>query len=250
MIAARLGYNSNIVADNRTFNISQFGLAPGVSYYHKTGFYTDYTTYWSQEYKPTFYLSVASAGYMRTFNKWYSLIAEYSRYFYNQPTDSTVSVPYTNNLGLSNYFEFKRLVLRLDYYFYFGQKKAHRIMPGIGVNLVKRKWAGFDRVSFYPSINILFGTEEITTYEFYPDLFLRYIYNRTHTPKLPLQYENIMNEFGVMNYSISTPISITKKDWTFLISYTYNIPKPLPGEDLSLQSGGYISFSITRYFSF
>ena len=46
-MAVRLGYNSNISADNRTFNISQFGLAPGVSYYHKTGIYADYTAYWT-----------------------------------------------------------------------------------------------------------------------------------------------------------------------------------------------------------
>ena len=150
-MAVRLGYNSNIVADNRTFNISQFGLAPGVSYYHKTGLYADVTTYWSQEYKPNLYLTVASAGYLHTVNKWYSLLAEYSHYFYYQPSDSTLSVPYTNNIGLSNYFEFKSVVLRLDYYFYFGQKTAHRIMPSLGVNLVKRRWAGFDRISFYVS---------------------------------------------------------------------------------------------------
>ena len=248
MFAARIGYNSNIVADNRTFNISQFGLAPGVSYYSKMGLYADYTAYLSREYNPTFYLSVASGGYMHSFAKWYSVIAEYSHYFYNQPKDSTVSVPYTNNIGLTNYFEFKRLVLRLDYYFYFGQKAAHRIMPSLGLNLVKRKWAGFDRISFYPTINVLFGSDEITTYAFYPNLLARYNFNRTHTPKLPLQYEIITNKFGVMNYSISTPITFTKKNWSFLLGYTYNIPISLPGEDLSLQSGGYVSFSTTRYF--
>ncbi len=249
-MAVRLGYNSNIIADNRTLNINQFGLAPGVSYYHKTGLYADLTAYWSQEYDPHLYLSVASAGYLHTFKKWYSILGEYSHYFYNQPKDSTVSVPYTNNIGLTNYFEFKHKVFRLDYYFYFGEKIAHRIMPSLGINLVKRKWKGLDRVSFYPTINVLFGSEEITKEEIYSNVLLRILYNRTHSPKLPLTYETSHTEFGVMNYSISTPITITKKNWTFLLSYTYNIPKSLPGEDLSLQSGGYLSFSITRYFGF
>ena len=249
-MAVRLGYNSNIIADNRTFNISQFGLAPGVSYYHKTGLYADLTTYWSQEYDPHLYLSVASTGYLHTFTKWYSILGEYSHYFYNQPKDSTVSVPYTNNLGLTNYFEFKHKVFRLDYYFYFGEKIAHRIMPSLGINLVKRKWGGLDRVSFYPTFNVLFGSEEIIKEEIYSNVLARILYNRTHNPNVPLTYQTKHTEFGVMNYSISTPISITKKGWTFLLSYTYNIPKALPGEDLSLQSGGYISFSITRYFSF
>lgn len=250
MIGVRLGYNSNIIADNRTFNVSQFGLAPGVSYYHKSGLYSDFSAYYSREYDPNFYLSIGSAGYLKTVTKWYSLLTEYSHYFYNQPKDSTVSVPYTDHVGLSNYFQVKRAILRLDYYFYFGDKTAHRIMPSLGVNLMKRKWGGMDRISFYPTFNVLFGTEEIITYELYPDFLARYLYNRTNTPKKPLVYQRKHTEFGVMNYSISTPISITKKDWTFLISYTYNIPKALPGENLSLQSSGYLSFSITRYFSF
>ena len=250
MLGLRLGYNSNIIADNRTFNINQFGLAPGITYYHKSGLYADLSTYWSQEYKPNFYLSVASGGYLHTFNKWYSIFAEYSHYFYNQSKDSTVSVPYTNNVGITNYFQYKRAVLRLDYYFYFGDKIAHRIMPSLGVNLVKRKWKGLDRISFYPTFNVLFGTEEITNYQLYPNLALRYLYNRTHAVKVPLVQELKHNAFGVMNYSISTPISFTKKDWTYLISYTYNIPQSLPGEDLGLQNSGYVSFSITHYFKF
>ena len=248
-LAVRLGYNSNIVADNRTFNIQQFGIAPGVSYYHRSGLYADITSYWSQEYKPNFYLSVASGGYIKNVTSWYSLLAEYSHYFYNQPKDSTVYVPYTNNVGISNYFEFKKAVFRLDYYFYFGDKVAHRIMPSLGLNLVKRKWAGFNRISFYPNVNVLFGSEETVSYQFYPNLLARYLYNRTHTPKLPLTYEQRQTQFGVMNYSFSTPITLSKKDWRFLLSYTYNIPVALPGEDVTLQNSGYLSFSITRYFA-
>ncbi len=246
-LAVRIGYNSNIVADNRTFNINQFGLAPGISYYHKSGAYLDYTAYWSQEYDPHLYLSVASGGYLHSFSKGYSMLAEYSHYFYNQPSDSTVSVPYTNNVGVSNYFNIKSFVGRLDYYFYFGEKSAHRIMPNVGFNFIKRKWHKLERISFYPNAGIMFGTEEITNYSPAPNLLFRIVYNRTHTPKLPLVIENRYTEFGVMNYSFSAPITVATKHWFFLLNYTYNIPKALPGENLSLENSGYISFSITRY---
>ncbi len=249
-MAIRLGYNSNITADNRTFNISQFGLAPGVSYYHKSGAYADLTSYWSSEYNPNLYLTVGAVGYMHTFSKKYSLLGEYSHYFYNQPSDSTVSVPYTNNFGISNYFEFKPLVLRLDYFLYFGERSAHRIMPSIGLNLVKRNWLGFDRVAFFPSFSVLFGSELITEYAFYPNLVFRYIYNQRNTPKLPYYYEINRTEFGVMNYGFQIPITFSKKQWTFLLSYAYNIPKSLPGETLSLENTGFASLSITRYISF
>jgi hypothetical protein len=250
-MAVRLGYNSNIVADNSAFNISQFGLAPGISYYHKSGAYADVTSYWSKEYQPNFYLTVGSAGYLHVVNKWYSILAEYSHYFYNQPNDSTVSIPYTNNIGVTNYFEFKPVILRLDYYLYFGEKTAHRIMPSLGANFIKRKWAGFDRISIYPNFNVLFGTEEVSENLLYPNLLLRLLYNRNNpNSKVPLYYTKTHNEFGVMNYSFSAPITFTKKDWTFLISYNYNIPRSLTDEETSLQDGGYVSFSITRYFSF
>lgn len=250
MLAVRLGYNSNIVADNRSFNIDKFGLAPGVSYYHKSGAYADLTTYWSKEYDPSFYLTVTSAGYMHQFGKWYTLLTEYSHYFYSESADSTLSVPYTNNLAMTNFFEWRKVVFRLDYYFYFGDKTAHRIQPGIGMNFVKRKWLGFDRVSFYPMVNVLFGSEQTTTYEVAPNVLLRLLYNRTHSPKLPLYYENTITEFGVMNYSFTAPIYFTRKNWNFMLGYTYNIPKSLPNEELSLQNSGYLSFTITRFFDF
>jgi hypothetical protein len=249
-LAVRLGYNSNITSDNRTFNISQFGLAPGVSYYHKSGAYLDATTYWSNEYNPNFYLTVTSAGYLHTFGKHYSLLAEYSHYFYNQPSDSTVSIPYTNNLGVSNYFEFRPFMFRLDYYLYFGERSAHRLMPSVGLNLVKTNFLGFDRVMFFPAFSVLFGSEQVSTYGLYPNTFLRILWNRTHVRKLPLYYEEVNTEFGVMNYGFTIPLSFTKKNWSFLVSYAYNIPKALPGETLSLENTGYLSFSITRYFTF
>lgn len=39
----RMGYNSNVVAASRTLGFNQFGVAPGISFYHKWGLYADYT---------------------------------------------------------------------------------------------------------------------------------------------------------------------------------------------------------------
>lgn len=251
MMGVRLGYNSNILADNRTFNIDQFGLAPGVSYYHKSGAYADLSAYWSKEYDPHLYLTVGSVGYLNSFGKHYNLLAEYSHYFYNQPSDSTVYIPYVNNVGVTNYFDFKPLVLRLDYYFYFGDRTAHRIMPSVGLNLVKKNWLGLDRVSVYPSFNVLFGTDDATKYELYPNLVARIIYNRLNpSNRLPLIKKENYTVFGVMNYAFTIPVTVTKGNWSFLLGYTYNIPKSLQDEDTSLENSGYVSFSITRYIDF
>ncbi len=249
-MAFRVGYNSNIVATSRTIGFNQFGLTPGISYYHKSGLYADASTYWSQEYTPSFYLSVASAGYIKTVSRKWSFLAEYSHYFYSE---SNAYHPYTNNVGASNYLTFRPITLRLDYYFYFGEKNAHRIQPGIQYNLEKKKWLGLDRIVFFPTITALFGSENVVTdYKFYPDFIQRYRKNKLlpADQQLPLYYEETKNVFGVMNYSFVAPFILTRKKWTLLLSYTYNIPKSLPYEDLGLKAGGYVSFSITRYVGF
>jgi len=61
---------------------------------------------------------------------------------------------------------------------------------------------------------------------------------------------NNYNEFGVLNYSVSLPLSISLSNWTFLLGYTYNFPQSLPNEELALTNSGYLSFSLIRYFNF
>lgn len=246
-MALRLAYNSNIASTGRTIGIDKFGLSAGASYFHKTGFYADVSGYWSNEYDPDYYLTIASAGYMASPTKRWSLLAEYSRFLYTD-TGPDIVIPYTNNIGVTNFINLRPIVLRLDYYFYFGEKNAHRIMPGLGLNLEKRNWHGIDRILFYPSANILFGTEVITEYFPYTQTRLGILYRVQNG--LPLYYTADRTVFGDMNYSFSAPLSVTLNNWNFLISYTYNIPKALPGEELGLTKSGYLSATITRYIGF
>ena len=246
-VALRLAYNSNIASTGRTIGIDKFGLSAGGSWFHKSGLYADVSGYWSQEYDPDYYLTIASAGYLISPVKRWSVLAEYSRFIYTASGQDVV-IPYLNNIGVTNFFNFKPVVLRLDYYFYFGEKNAHRIMPGLGLNLEKRNWHGIDRILFYPSSNILFGSEIITEYFTYANTRLGALYRLRNG--LPLYYTKDKTLFGDMNYSFSAPVSITLNNWNFLVSYTYNIPKALPGEELGLTKSGYLSATITRYIGF
>jgi hypothetical protein len=246
-MALRLAYNSNITSTGRTIGIDKFGLSAGASYFHKSGLYADASGYWSKEYDPDYYLTIASAGYMISPVKRWSLLAEYSRFIYTD-TGTDVVLPYTNNIGITNFINFRPIVLRLDYYFYFGEKNAHRIMPGLGLNLEKRNWKGIDRILFYPSMNILFGTEVITEYFPYASTRIGILFRIRNG--LPLYYTQTKTVFGDMNYSFSAPLSVTLNNWNFLVSYIYNIPKALPGEELGLTKSGYVSATVTRYIGF
>jgi hypothetical protein len=249
-LVTRLGYNSNILATSRTLGFSQFGLSPGISYYHKSGLYLDATAYWSQAYSPNLYLTIPSAGYLKTIKKW-TMNFEYSRYVYSF-SDSMYDLPYTNSVGLSNFFELKPFLFRLDYSLYFGEKSAHRLMPGIMLNLEKRNWRGIRRILLYPTFNVLLGNEKWQVSQYVPNATtladVRALIAQ-HKPLFRLKTDNY-NEFGALNYSVSLPLSINYKDWGFLLSYVYNFQQVLPNEPITVTNSGYLSFSVTRYFNF
>lgn len=247
-LALRLSYNSNVLSTGRTLGIENFGLSPGISYYHKTGLYADVSGYWSKDFDPSYYLTVASLGYMHDFTKHFSLLAGYDRYFYVVGEGNYV--PYTNSLSVTPVFELKPLALSATYSFYFGDANAHRIMPGINVILEKKKFINIERVAITPSFFMLLGNEVLTEVEFIAPrnriegLFNLKQYNSWYKP---VQKER--NVFGVMNYAISVPLSITHKNWGFTFSYTYNIPKALPGEPLTISESSYLSGSLTYFIS-
>jgi hypothetical protein len=243
----RLGYNSNVVAASRTLGFNQFGVAPGVSLYHKSGLYADVTSYWSKEYSPNFYLTVASAGYMNSPTKWWSFMTEYNRYIYSDVAEDEY-IAYKNNIGISNFFDLQPFTFRLDYQFYFGDKQAHRINPSVMYNFEKRNLGKINRISFYPTISFLMGSEQFTEYKPYASTLAGAIFRQRRG--LPLYYEETRTEFGMLNYSFVAPISISIKNWFFILSYTYNIPKALPGESIELVNSGYVSASVSRRIEF
>ncbi|MEO1255004.1 MAG: hypothetical protein AAFY41_08975 [Bacteroidota bacterium] len=53
------------------------------------------------------------------------------------------------------------------------------------------------------------------------------------------------NEFGVLNYAFTLPISLTVNTFSFLFSYTYSIPIQLPGEFIEVEPIGYFGASIS-----
>lgn len=271
--AVRLGYNSNVNTSSRTLSINKYGLSPGISYYHKSGAYADLATYWSQEYEPSIYLTVPSVGYLTAASKKWSILAEYSRYIYSYTDTSPVvffdratgtsttyvpNTPYTNNLQVSNYLITGKLMARLDYSLLFGKQTVHRLSPSIGLSLTKKKWLGLDRVSIFPSANLIFGSDilpakTVTTYEPITTRPLEIIYRYRHNLPLFTQKDTYIDQktvWGISNYAFNFPLSLSLKNWALLVSYTYNLPQALPDEDLDLDNSGYLSVSLTRYLEF
>lgn len=228
-LAVRLGYNSNVLSAGRTLGIEQFGLSPSISFYHKWGFYADVTGYWSKDFEPAYYLTVVSAGYMHSFSKYFSITGNYDRYFYNTDIPDQY-IDFKNTLGITPYFDYKFLSLRVDYSYFFGDQTAHRVMPAFGLNLVKRDFLKIQKISLMPTTYLLLGNETLT---------------KINTTTFEIEEEEL---FGVMNYAFSLPLYISHKNLSVYIGYTYSIPVQLATEITVPPESGYISAGITWYF--
>jgi hypothetical protein len=241
-IAMRAGINSNIISAGRSIGVNQLGATAAISYYHKTGLFLDLSSYWSEDYDPKIYLTIASLGYLKSFSKYYSVMASYDRLIYNN-TDINVENPLTNMIGISNFVDLKPVTLRLDYSFYFGNERAHRLTPGIVLNIKKYNFIGLDRIAFTPSYQLLFGSATITSIQLAQNT------SGKISKKFQLQQLN-KNEFGLMNHALSFPLRISKKNWSLTVAYTYNWPVALPGETSTLPENSFTSFTLSKMIHF
>lgn len=241
-LALRLGYNSNVLSAGRTLGIENFGLAPAISYFHRSGVFFDLTAYYSKDFKPNYYLTVASAGYMKDLSKNFSVMASYDRYFYHIDNGY---IPYSNTLSFTPVFDWGPASLSATYSFYFGDQVAHRILPALSVTFAKTSVWKIDRISVSPTAYALFGNETITTLEYKAPQTVREalqnlrMYGTRFSPVL-----NDQNVFGVMNYALTLPLRVSINQWSLSVSYTYNIPKALPGEPFALENSTFLSASL------
>lgn len=248
--AARLGYNSNVLAAGRTLGIENFGLSSGLSYYHTSGIFADVSGFWSKDFDPTYYLTIASVGYSHLFNKYFSLITSYDRYFYNT-NNQDAYIPYRNSFTVSPMFDVKILTTSLAYSYYFGDKQVHRLTPSIGLTLQKKNVGPFTRISLLPSFLVLFGNESFTESEILVPQTRREAFQnlRTYGKVFPV-IETTRNEFGMMNYTLAIPLSVSIKKTTIGITYAYNVPKALPGETLTISESSFLSANLSYFFDF
>ena len=179
-------------------------------------------------------------------SKRFSVIAGYDHYFYVVGENNYV--PYSNSLSITPALELKPFVVSTTYSFYFGDANAHRILPGINILMEKKKLFGLERITLSPSFYILFGDETITELEFiFPKTVAEGIQNFRKYGSWIRQEQTHKKVFGIMNYAVTLPISVTHKNWLFSFSYAYNIPRALPGEPLTVAESSYLSGSITRF---
>ncbi len=276
----RLGYNSNITYAGRNFGIRQHGFGIGASYYHKTGIFADVSGYWNSEIKPNYNPTITTIGYMGNLNNKWSYTISFDHYFYNKSKDADelIYYPITNSLNISNYYEIGKLIIAGDYSYLFGEGQAHRLRGNLMYKISKKNWGFIDRFVFLPTASILMGNSDIynitpiypernlqTRYDIRQIMFreygekrIRYLWKNNRDRYLTLEkkiYETYRDEltdyvistnnvFGIMNYSFSAPVYFYVNNFTFALSYHYNIPVALPGEQIPLESNSFVGATL------
>jgi hypothetical protein len=277
----RTGYNSEITYAGRNFGISQHGFHGGISYYHKSGLFADLSGYWNSALDPSYNPTIATMGYMGSFNKKWTFTMSFDHFFYNEPSgeDSLTYYPLINSANYSMYYELGKTTIYGDYSFMFGEEKAHRVRFGLMHTFSKSFRKGLiDRVSFVPSASVLLGDATIfLANPVYPEwnrntrLLIRELMimdfgykavrelwkndrkkyfeleKKTYTKyqEYFFDYEySTESKFGIMNYSFAFPLYLYMDRFTVALNYFYNVPVALPGEEIDLENNSYVGISI------
>jgi hypothetical protein len=279
-LSVRTGYTSDITYAGRNFGFNQYGLNAGIAYYHKSGLFADVSGYWNSSLNPGYNPTITSLGYMGTLSHKWTYTLSYDHYFYNTQgqEDSLIYYPLTNSVNLSTFFDLGQFTLAGDYSFLFGEESAHRLRFNLMYTISKNNWGFIDRFVFMPSASILMGNATIyqinpiypewnlaTRYDIrqimfkeYGEYFIRYLWRNNREEYLKLEkttYENYKdeltgyeyipeNKYGIMNYSLSAPFYFYINQFTLALSYIYNIPVALPGEELQLENNSYVGVSL------
>ena len=153
----RMSYNSNITSAGRNYDFNQQNMSPGISYYHKSGAFLDYSGFWNSGVDPKYNLSVFSAGYMGRLGKDWGFSSSYERWWYHGAANS-LNNTFSNTLIFSK----KYIYASLDYSMLFGDGLAHRLVGTVTGSINLGKWWKFNSVKILPSASMIFGNAEIT----------------------------------------------------------------------------------------
>ncbi|MEM7298360.1 MAG: hypothetical protein AAF391_08860 [Bacteroidota bacterium] len=298
----RMSYTTSVTSAGRDYNLDQTGIAGGVSYYSKSGFYGDLSGYWNSGVTPNYNPTVIALGYLGSKGTKWSYSFDYEKWFFN-PQDSSDNL-LTNSMGTSLSYDFKIGYVSVDYSYLFGNANAHRFIGNLTGTIQLGKWWVFKSVSLYPTANIMYGNADITqlriTQEQISDEYRAQLQRLIELSQLTRQqriqlwrsvqtafaegeiterqrnqyrdflinssqltdediaefqtlidegYENSEfidgNQFGLMNYAFTIPLSLSTDRWNFLLSYTYSIPVKLPDEFFAVDPIGYFGLSVS-----
>ena len=286
-VSFRLGFSSRATAAGRDFGLDQQGLMPGISFYHKSGLFTDVAGIWNSDLDPQYFATVTTAGYLGQLNKKWSYSVSYDHTFFNTSNEyDTYSL--TNSINGSLNLDLGKVYSSADYSFSFGGgETSNRVMWNVSGNFKKKTGKWIHNITFFPTFSILLGNQNLLV-EYYDNnrenrianlteeqvrqlaeqngwtdgqrrrrlALVEVLNSRDRTPAQETLLEEFFSQeqevsyFGPLNYYFSLPVRFSTKKASATLSYNYNIPIEVEGSEYTSESNGYIGFSLSYSIGF
>ncbi|MCP4456665.1 MAG: hypothetical protein GY816_01355 [Cytophagales bacterium] len=280
-IGLRIGFSSSLKA-SRDFNTEQKGLSSGISYYHKSGVYADFTSFFDNQSSPASNQSILRLSYLWIPHKKWTINP------YAEKTFNNLDIEYdlTQSIGTNVNYDFKVAQVGMDYSLLWGTKTGHRFIGSLNKRIELKNVPLVNKLTLYPTFSAITGTTDIFPYQYSSTqvdnylLRLQYLTDDeiralrvsgkiTTEQAIRLRItRNLLNAggggdryffvgvlntleedniFSLLSYSFSLPLSFNVGSKTsVLLGYSYSIPIKLPDEDLGVDPTGFFSFSLSR----
>lgn len=263
-LVLRSNYQSQVYNAGRDYGIDQYTLGGGISYYHKSGLYADFSGQYYSEITPHYNASNVTIGYNDFISTQFGYSLSLGHTFYHELDESTsFNNTLNNNLGLTAFYYSKYFTFGIDYNYSFGVDNisGHRLVPSLMITPKMKTRGILSKFKFNPIVYSTIGSETIYT-EQYNNLVIRNIIreigrerffravNNENEGLLNLIYEtNESDYFGPLNLQFSLPIKYTHKNFSGVLSYNLNLPIALPDEILEETVSDYLGLSVYYLFN-
>ncbi|MFN8357367.1 MAG: hypothetical protein U0Y10_23120 [Spirosomataceae bacterium] len=165
-LSVRAKYTNRALFAGRDFGTTQSLVMPSVSYWHKSGFYADFTGYLYSQSTPKYQFSNVSLGYMGSLNSQFMFSLEYGRSF---AASKDISTALANSISVQGNFTHHKLSASLSYSYYFDNTQTSSLLvPSVGLNFSTKKIGFIDKITIQPNLNAMFGNTNsfLNTYSF------------------------------------------------------------------------------------
>lgn len=285
-LQVRLGYSSRVTSAGRDFGLDQQGVIPSVSFYHKSGLYGDLSGYWSSDLDPQYNITIATLGYLGSLSKKLNYTVSYDRSFFTRfdslnTLTNSISTGLTYNekywyTGVDYSYSFgtetaHRLNWNLTGNFQFkgfGPIKRIASYPSVGLlfgnETIATQYTDVREIEIESTreFNVTLAERIIQRLEGRTNLTAeeqRRLENaqevvandgsltRTITTDEEYTATDYSKVFSLLNYSFSLPIAFYTQNFTFLVSYNYNIPRNVSNV-YDYEPNGYFGASVSWNF--
>ena len=213
------GYNSGTYYAGRQLGENQHNLTGQMYYFMTNGLYFGASAANYSYLDPSFRSVVVSAGYSNSIRKFdfFRYRLSYDRYVYvNMGTDFEPTYNSDVNAGITLRYKFAGL--RYDYTLLIGKETGHIMTLDFFTKFKLLTLGKYDRIQFAPEVSNYYSSE-----------LVEYYTNAAEVEANPLvdPIYVVKEEYGLMNTSVTLPLSIAYHQFDFEVSYTYHFPKSL-----------------------